>query len=347
MCLNLKIEKWKTFKVWEIFECEATSHLDINQAEEWMIPYITRSAENNGVSWMFWNEDKINKGNCITIWAEGWIAFYQPKDFIAWVKIYTLRNVFLNELRAIFIVSLLNQEIYRYSYGRARVLSKICEEEIKLPVNENWNPDRKFMEDYIKSLDHKPLTTKNKPWKNKLEPGEWKFFYLKNICYISMWSKLDFSAMSMNNPKINFVWRSAWNNWVMDKVDAIENVVPYDWWNITVALWWSLWSAYIQKERFYTSQNVAVLKFEDTVSIQAKLFITNCIMNESKYKYFPFWRELNTHIRKDFWFTLPILRDLNGNPIKDKSKKYSEEGDIPDREFMEKYIKDLPYGDRI
>ena len=70
-------------------------------------------------------------------------------------------------------------------------------------------------------------------------------------------------------------------------------------------------------------------------------------MNESKYKYFPFGRELNTHIRKDFEFTLPIQRNLDGSPVIDDSYKYSEQGYIPDWQWMEDYIRSLPYGDRL
>ena len=70
-------------------------------------------------------------------------------------------------------------------------------------------------------------------------------------------------------------------------------------------------------------------------------------MNESKYKYFPFGRELNTHIRTDFGFTLPIQRKTDGTPIIDKTLKYSPKGYIPDWQWMENYIKSLPYGERL
>ena len=36
-----------------------------------------------------------------------------------------------------------------------------------------------------------------------------------------------------------------------------------------------------------------------------------------------------------------------GSPLLDETHKYSDEGYIPDWDYMEKYIKSLPYGDRI
>ena len=162
-----------------------------------------------------------------------------------------------------------------------------------------------------------------------------------------MGNKLDYNVMTFENPKINFVGRSADNEGVAGKVDKIEGLEPYKAGCISVALGGSLGSSYVQTEDFYTSQNVSVLKFENHISLYAKLFITTCIMFESRYKYFPFGRELNTHIKTDFGFTLPVLTDNNNNVVIDTTKKYSKDGYIPDWQFMENYIKSLPYGDRI
>lgn len=171
-----------------------------------------------------------------------------------------------------------------------------------------------------------------------IDTSTWREFNLKDICYITMGNKMDFSAMTMDNPTVNFVGRSADDNGVVAKVDAIKDVKPYNAGCITVALGGSLGSSYLQIEPFYTSQNVAVLEFDDTVSDLAKIFISCLIMNESKYKYFPFGRELNTHIRTDFSFALPIRFNADGTPFIDVDKRYSENGYVPDWQFMEDFI---------
>ena len=266
----------------------------------------------------------------------------------------------------LFLQSILTANKFKYTYGRKVTEEKYMNDYIKLPVRDNedgtifidpskkysdegYVPDWKFMENYIKSLHYKPLTTK----KNKincaikLNVSNWKYFYLRNICAISMGNKLDWSAMTMENPSVKFVGRSADNNGVAGMVDFIDDVEPYDAGCITVALGGSLGASYLQNEQFYTSQNVSVLKFEDGVSDGAKLFISCLIMNESKHKYFPFGRELNTHIRTDFGFTLPVLHNTDGTLFIDDTHKYSDEGYVPDWQFMEDYIKSLPYGDRL
>jgi hypothetical protein len=111
-----------------------------------------RRALNNGVSGFINDENlSIYEGNCITIGAEGIVAFFQPKTFATGVKVYTIRHSKMNVYNAMFIITILNLENYRYNYGNARILNKIQREKIKLPVAKNGEPDWEFMENYIKS----------------------------------------------------------------------------------------------------------------------------------------------------------------------------------------------------
>ncbi|MDR3236966.1 MAG: N-6 DNA methylase [Spirochaetia bacterium] len=144
---------WHEFKAGAIFDCKTTRALISTEAGN--SPYVTRSAINNGISDYVSDDNYIlNKKNCITIGAEGKFAFYQCNDFVAGVKIYTLRHEKLNNYNALFVCTVLNASVYKYSYGRARILSKIKDEIIKLPIEKNGNPDWEFMEKYIKALPY-------------------------------------------------------------------------------------------------------------------------------------------------------------------------------------------------
>ena len=54
----------------------------------------------------------------------------------------------------LFLVALINKENFRYSYGRKMSVERMKQETIKLPVNSEWNPDREYMENYIKNLPY-------------------------------------------------------------------------------------------------------------------------------------------------------------------------------------------------
>lgn len=378
--MNLDINNWKEFAfgrlICSIAKAKALNKddLQISTNEKSGIRYITRTGENNGCEFRAElssvDSKFIQEGNAITIGDTTATCFYQSEKFITGDHMVVIRADWLDEILALYIVTVLNKEQYKYSYGRAFLMDRIKNTLIKLPImlnedgtihidsskrysDDGYVPDWKWMENYIKSLHHKPLTTRNiAKTTADLNTDSWEYFLLKDICSITMGNKMDHSAMSIDDPSVNFVGRSADNNGVAGKVDFVTDdngsiIKPYKAGCITVALGGSLGSSYLQVEDFYTSQNVSVLEFDEDVSDSAKLFITTCIMNESKYKYFPFGRELNTHIRTDFGFTLPIQRQSNGEPIIDHTHKYSERGYVPDWQWMENYINSLPYGDRI
>lgn len=366
--MNLNLHTWKEFEMGRLFDIKKGKRLTAADQEEGDNNYIGAIDSNNGVANHI-GQKPIHSANTISLSYNGSVgeAFYQSEPYWATDDVNVLYSYYeqFNKYIGLFMVAVIRQEKYKFSYGRKWTLDNMNKTRINLPIQHNadgtpfidadkkysddgYIPDWKFMEDYIKSLKHKPLTTQNKV-ENTLEfdVGEWKYFYLKNICDISMGNKMDWSAMTMDNPEVNFVGRSADNNGVAGKVDIVDDVEPYKAGCVTVALGGSLGSSYLQNEAFYTSQNVSVLEFEDEVSDAAKIFISCLIMNESKYKYFPFGRELNTHIRTDFGFTLPVKHNADGTIFIDDEHTYSEEGYVPDWQLMEDYIKSLPYGDRL
>ena len=356
--MNLNVADWKQFVTSRLFYDMRNGKANQQMLEEGdECFYVGAKKDDNGVMiHCLKDESLMTKGNCIIFICNGQgsvgYANYMDVDFIGTTDIVAGYNDNLNPEIGAFLATVYSQERPKYSFGR-KWKTKLADTEVNLPVQHNndgsifiddtkkysddgYVPDWQFMEEYIKSLHHKPLTTKNKSGQAPdLNVQDWKYFLLKDICKITMGNKMDATAMTTNNPEYNFVGRSADDNGVAMKVDAVytendELIEPYPAGCITVALGGSLGSTYLQKEPFYTSQNVSVLEFPKEVSDSAKLFLCTLIHNESLYKYFPFGRELNTHIRTDFGFTIPV--DTDGNP---------------NWQFMEDYIKALPYGDRL
>ena len=164
---------WGEFVVGELFDCNTTKTFYPNKSElpEGNTPYITRSTYDNGISGYY---DDINneftiEGNCLTIGAEGGIAFWQPKPFIAGVKVYTIRHPHLNELTALFIASILNTNSANYSYTNARVLAKIKAESIKLPLKPSTDPSNYTQKDIDWAYMEKVMQTIEEKAQNRLK----------------------------------------------------------------------------------------------------------------------------------------------------------------------------------
>lgn len=161
--LSLNISKWKTVKLWKkVVDLDLGKPVHKIQIEssfsEGRTPYITRTAKDNGTE-LFLDvtefKDKISKGNCITIGAEGLKAYFQSLDFLTGNKVNILRNENINKYNSLFLIALLDLQMEeKFSYGRAVVKGRLEEMNIKLPLDKNGLPDWKYMEDYIKSLPY-------------------------------------------------------------------------------------------------------------------------------------------------------------------------------------------------
>lgn len=160
---------------------------------------------------------------------------------------------------------------------------------------------------------------------SKLDITGWKRFHLYDdlLFSIDAGNKFDKSKMNVSNPEVDFVSRSNNNNGISCVVDRIDSVEPYKAGNMTIALGGEyLGSCFIQKNDFYTSQNVNVLIPKWDMSDYVKRYISLIIFKESRTYYKAFEDELNRHMTTDFSILLPI--EATGNP---------------DWVYMENYIK--------
>lgn len=349
--MNLNVGDWKEFKVGKIFDVSTTKMSVKDDLGEGNIPFISRTAMNNGCDgYVEVDADKISKGNCLTIGAEGIYCFYQPRDFATGNKVYTLRNKNMTPLCYLFIATILNKEDYKYSYGRARIKSKLEEEIIKLPIKYNsdgsilidesyrysekgYIPDWKFMEEYIKSLNHKPLSTTNRGGcaSHTIGVENWKPFRLNELFDVKYGINMELNSCvetDLDDPEgINFVARTESNNGISARVKKVEGKTPQPAGIITCAGGGSVLSTFLQEEPFYSGRDLYLLIPLQPMSKLAKLFCIT-VIKANKYRY-SYGRQAN--------LTLPYLELML--PATDDSK--------PDFSFMEHYMRSLPYGDRI
>jgi Type I restriction modification DNA specificity domain len=348
---------WKYFPlagkngVFKIEPCKCSNAGDLLEDGN-EIEYIGAKKSDNGfMRFVKSNDSLVTKGNCVIFICDGQGSVgytnYIDHDFIGSTTLSVGYNDRLNAKNALFLVSVLDLERYRYSFGR-KYKTNLPKVSIKLPVASNGEPDWDFMEDFIDKLNFKPITTaNNKAEKEELNPSEWKEFYLHKLFDITMGNGIDANKNTCYNPKYNYVSRDSNGNGVVDVVDEIDSETVFPAGSMTVALGGSfLGSCFVQKAPYYTAQNVAVLLEKIPLTIYSKLFISSLVRNECKIKYLAFGRELNSHIRKDFTIRLPALQNQNTFVIDDE-KVFSDEGYIPDWQFMETFVKSLPYGDRI
>ena len=358
--MELNVQDWKEFAVGRILSCNTTVLSIKDILDDGNIPFVSRTAENNGIDgYVSVEQSAITKGNCLTVGAEGIYSFYQQKDFATGNKVYTLRNDNISIYHYMFIATILNKEYYKYSYGRARIKSKLEEEIIKLPIkynndntpvidenrtysDEGYIPDWQFMEDYIKSLHHKPITTKvNNNNIPELNIQSWTWFSLGKLFDIRKGKRLTSADQEEGNN--NYVGAIDSNNGIANHIGQ----APIHKANtISLSYNGSVGEAFYQSEPYWATDDVnALYSRYSGFNKQIGLFMATVIRQE-KYK-FSYGRKWTLENMNNTDIKLPIQRDNDGNPVIDDNRTYSDSGYIPDWQYMEDYINSLPYSDRI
>jgi len=148
---------WAWFEYQELFDIERGRGARKNQVmHEGTTPLITSTDSNNGLTG-FVSEQPQHPGNVITVNRNGSVgeAYYQDRPFCSTEDVHVFLPKFdLNLFIALFLITLIRKERFRYSYGRKWGLARMKKTKIRLPVNDDNRPDWSFMENFIKTLPY-------------------------------------------------------------------------------------------------------------------------------------------------------------------------------------------------
>ena len=153
--MELDTKNWGWFVYNDLFDIVISKDGNLIDALGGETPYISSTQLKNGISqWI--NTEPTHDANTISVARNGSVgsAFYHPYSYVASpddVRIFT-PEFKMNKYNAIFLITLIEKEKYRYAYGRKFGTKRMKSSKIKLPVNEQEHPDWHFMERYIKSL---------------------------------------------------------------------------------------------------------------------------------------------------------------------------------------------------
>lgn len=374
--MNLDTYNWKEFRfgdlISEIYKSKSINKDDLTTAScsQNSIRYITRTGVNNGCELLAdiskIDCEYIQEGNAISIGDTTATCFYQSEKFITGDHMVIVRANWLNNIIAFYIITILNKEQYKYSYGRAFLMERIQNTIVKLPVLLNddstpfideskkyskngYVPDWDKMENYIKSLKYKKLTTKNnKNCSFGLNVEDWEEFFIsrtdKQCGLFTIENCKCGSAGNLEDGNdINYIGAKKSDNGVMKKVVCENKLVSKGNGILFICDGEGSvgYSNYMDKD--FIGSTTTSIGYDENLNLYNGLFIVT-ILDLEKFK-FSYGRKYRAHIN-DIYIKLPIMKE-NGVPKIDESMKYSKKGYIPNWKFMEDYIKSLPFGDKL
>ncbi len=148
------VDKWSDFPVCDLFSFVRGTRITKENRLSGTVPLVTAGFQNQGIAEYIETDVCKNYSNKITIDMFG-NAFYRNYEFYCDDNILTLSNKYAMSLYAkLFIVTVINADKYRYSYGKQYRQKDIKKHTIKLPATLDGSPDWAYMEYYIKSLPY-------------------------------------------------------------------------------------------------------------------------------------------------------------------------------------------------
>lgn len=321
--MELNVQNWKEFSLSKIFEMTRGTRLTTYDRIKGDIPLVTAGEENSGVSEYISNIEQEKFHDTLTIDMFN-NCFYHRGVFCADDNILILNNDDISINCKLFISSVINQDKYRYSYGRQYRQKNFVEHCIRLPIlcnktntpvidenktysDEGYIPDWQFMEDYIKSLHHKPITTKVKTGNVKeLDVDNWEEFKVSDLFNEIYKAKAHTKEEVVEVDKgIHFVSRTDCNNGVditVDKDTRYEGLEEAN----CITIGDTTATVFYQNEKFIAGDHMVVLR-ADWLNIKRGLFFRTLFAQEGiRYCY---GRAYRMDLLKDTLLKLPIKRD--------------------------------------
>lgn len=332
--------EWINYKISDLFEIQLSA--GDNQANKLLdgkTPLVSAGTINNGICKFIDKPDiksQLFNKNVITVDMFGKVYFHNYNFYtVSHGRINILvpkKNI--NKYVGLFIARTIEKRFEgKYSFSRMCSMSRLSKEIICLPANSTGEPNRSFMEDYIKNMEQKKVidyiafvTEKIKKIEYKIVPKlkdkKWKLFCIGELFELKK-GKCS-NASILNDGKIPYVGATNRNNGILKFVDAKEKMLSDG--NCIVFIGAGDGSAgfsvYKKEKCICASSNVC--GYNEYLNEYTGLFISACSdMNESKYSH-GYSRNMER-----------LSKDKVMLPVNDA-------GD-PDYEYMEQYIKNFEY----
>lgn len=375
--MKLNTEKWEEFKLKDLFEIKMGNKFDKNKMsmDNPTVNFVTRIGYNNGV------DEKVDLVDGVEPYQAGLMTVSLGgslgESFVQYEPFYTAQNVAVLSPRKkdmsracmMFVSALIKYEskVKYYAFGRELNSHINRDFSLMLPVKRNVKgmaiidkkreysslgliPDWDYMDSYIHSLNFKPISTRNVYLKETFCTSSWKCFKLSDIFDIYNGKGITQEEIFDHEGNLNVVQSGEGNNGVLGKIDldyCIEKKYTYCLGKcLTVARSGS--AGYVSFQNFgcVVGDSAKILRLKYSRASSAMYLFMQAILSLNRFKY-AYGRKVTEENYKEIVLQLPVLHNVDGTIHVDKDHKYSEEGFIPDWEFMDKYIVSLPYGDRI
>lgn len=300
----------------ELINCQEAKSSDKNS-----VNFVARTSANNGVTARVKIIENIKpqQAGTLSLAVSGSVlsCFVQTEDYYSGRDLYVLSpRIDLTLEQKLFYAMCINKNAYRYSYGRA---ANKTFPNIEIPSLEECNR-------VIGTFKIKYIRTYNKVVKNiALSVNSWKEFKIGELFYLRKCKCGNAGALEDGND-VQYIGAKKSENGVMKRVNRDNSLLTKG--NCIVFICDGQgsvgYSNYIETD--FIGSTTLTAGYNENLNKYNALFIV-AVLDRERYKY-SYGRKYGPHLANAI-IKLPTKNNL------------------PDWQFMEDYIKSLPYADKI
>lgn len=311
---RINIDGWKKFRIGDIFDVVNGSPYHKNQLEiqdesfDGGIPYVTRSAIDNGVFGYVADNGKYNRqpANTIAFGAETAYFSFQSSPYLVGNKMYYLdflKNIDPSKDRksiksiGLFLCSVLNREVgSKYSFSNG-LTGSVCKDEfITLPCRNKLAPDWKSLAEILGNIScGGGYSMKN------IDTSKWAEFKLGDICNIVRGRTKVINKLSYGDIPVISSGRK--NQGIVGNYNLEAEYSD----TLTIACNGSCGSTFYHDGPFAITGDASVCLFKDNLPYSIKLFIAS-ILDEYLTQKYNYEQKCSPEILKSETIKLPAMK---------------------------------------
>ncbi len=341
--MKLDVANWKEYRIGEFFKIKRGKRIikDVDymqeRDEDYQFPVVTASATNNSISGYYHSYNC--EANSIVSCGEvnGFFSTYQEER--CWVldtnRIFVPikgTGLKLNKFNALFLITILKKEMFKFSYGRKARPHHIMNTIIKLPSSVNGEPDWEYMENFMKAMWGGSLKTSIPYTNQKILLCDWKDFFISDYFDVKRGKRIvkdvDFSTIKDNDYIFPVITPSKSNNSVAGYYHSYNcpgNTI------VCGGEASGFYSTYQEEECWVMDRSRIFIpkeKISNKINKYTSMFLIT-IFNKEQFKY-SYGRSANPNNILNTVIKLPV--DKYGNP---------------DWNYMEEFIKRIQFSDLL
>ena len=273
-------------------------------------PYVVRTSQNNGIrGYISEDESKLNPANTISFAQDTAQMFYQSEPYFTGnkVKVLSTKGHTLTENIAIFLITCMNKAFSNFAWGSSYDTKLLQNVMLSLPVKIKYIPDFESLE----------ILAGGGTDMSNIDTSSWKEFRLDEL-FSAESGDFDIKKEHINGLGVDVVTAGETENGILGKSDIIAKV--FDGNTITI----DMFGKCTYRPDCYK------------MVTHARVFSLKCLFDDFDEKSGLYVTTILQKLVSGFSYS----NMCSWNKIKNLSIKLPvKESEIPDWEYMEKYIK--------